>query len=100
MVCDFGELPINEHFFKAEDDEFRLISGGRICCPFGIDLSAALLKLGEMEGWYDRILNEASSVARPEEILGYVGLIRSVSPDGIVILVDAETFKKAHLINI
>ena len=100
MVCDFGELPINEHFFKAEDDEFRLISGGRICCSFGIDLSAALLKLGEMEGWYDRILNEASSVARPEEILGYVGLIRSVSPDGIVILVDAETFKKAHLINI
>ena len=48
-----------------------------------------------MEGWYDRILNEASSVARPEEILGYVGLIRSVSPDGIVILVDAETFKKS-----
>ena len=53
-----------------------------------------------MEGWYDGILNEASSVARPEEILGSVGLIRSVSPDGIIILVDAETFKKAHFINI
>ena len=53
-----------------------------------------------MEGCYDRIDNEASIVARPEEILGSVGLIRSVSPDGIVILVDAETFKKAHLINI
>ena len=72
MVCDFGELPINEHFFKAEDDEFRLISGGRICCSFGIDLSAALLKLGEMEGCYDSTLNGASSFVMPEEILGSV----------------------------
>ena len=47
-----------------------------------------------MEGCYDLILNDASSVARPEEILVSVGLIRSVSPDGIVILVDAETLKK------
>ena len=72
MVNDFGELPIDEHFFEAEDDEFILISGGRICCSFGIDLSAALLKLGEMEGCYDSTLNEASSVVRPEEILGSV----------------------------
>ena len=53
------------------------------------------IKVRRDEGFYDRILSEASSVARPKEILGCVNLISSVATDGIVILVDAETFKKS-----
>lgn len=95
LVNDFGDLPIDEDLIEASDDEVISIAGGCICCSFGSDLSAALLQLGAMNRSLDHILIEASGVARPEAIMESVGLVNGVSPDGIVILVDAETIQKA-----
>ena len=94
-INNFRELPTDKDFIEAEDDELISIECGCMCCSFGSNLSAALFKLAEMEGRYHHILIEASGMARPEAILGSVELIKSVSSDGVVILVDAETIKKA-----
>ena len=95
LVNDFGDLPIDEDLIEADDDELISIAGGCICCSFGSDLSAALLRMGEMNGRFDHILIEASGVARPEAIMDSIGLVSGVSQDGIVILVDSETIQKA-----
>lgn len=95
LVNDFGDLPIDEDLIEASDDEVISITGGCICCSFGNDLSVALSELGGMNQSVDHILIEASGVARPDAVMGSVGLVSGVSPDGIVILVDAETIQKA-----
>ena len=86
MLIEFSDLPIDAEVIEAENDKLISIAGGCISCSFGSDLSAEMLKLCGMERRFDHILTEAYGVARPERILGVVGLIGRVSPDGRVVL--------------
>jgi len=45
LVNEFGDLPIDADLIEAKDDEMIAISGGCICCSFGSDMTAALIKL-------------------------------------------------------
>ncbi len=44
LVNEFGDLPIDADLIEAKDDEMIAISGGCICCSFGSDMTAALIK--------------------------------------------------------
>ena len=48
LVNEFGDLPIDEDLIEAEGEDMIAISGGCICCSFGSDLTAALIKLSEL----------------------------------------------------
>ena len=49
LVNEFGDLPIDVDLIEAKDDEMIAISGGCICCSFGSDMTAALIKLAQLE---------------------------------------------------
>jgi len=91
LVNEFGELPIDEDLIEAEEDDLIAIAGGCICCSFGNDLMAALMKLSAMTPRPDHILIESSGVAIPGAIVATMSLLEGLQPNGIVVLVDAET---------
>jgi G3E family GTPase len=93
LVNEFGELAIDEDLIEATDDDIISIAGGCVCCSFGDDLTAALIKLAQMDPRPDHILIESSGVAIPGSIAASIGLLDGFSADGIVVLVDAETVR-------
>jgi G3E family GTPase len=60
LVNEFGDLPIDQDLIEAEGEDMIAISGGCICCSFGSDLTAALIKLSELTPTPDHVVIEAS----------------------------------------
>ncbi len=94
LVNEFGELAIDEDLIEATGDDIISIAGGCVCCSFGSDLTAALMDLSQMNPRPDHILIEASGVAVPGSIVAAIGLLDGFSPDGVVVLADAETIRR------
>ena len=89
LVNEFGELPIDEDLIEARDDDLISIAGGCICCSFGSDLTAALLKIAALEPKPDHIVIESSGVALPGAIASTVELSPEMRVGGICVLADA-----------
>ena len=94
LVNEFGNIAIDEDLIEAEEDGLISISGGCICCSFGNDLIGAIDDLRSIQPVPDHIVVETSGVALPGAVVASIGLIDGVQPDGIVVLVDAETVLK------
>ncbi len=94
LVNEFGELPIDEDLIEAQDDELISIAGGCICCSFGSDLTAALLKLAELSPAPDHIVIETSGVAIPGSIASSIGILDAFSVNGICVLADCLQARK------
>jgi len=86
MVNDFGNLAIDAELIEAQDGDVISLSGGCICCSYGDDLSAALLKLQTGGVPPEHIFIEASGVALPGAIGKTLSLLRAYRLDGIVVL--------------
>ncbi|MDU8925856.1 GTP-binding protein [Alisedimentitalea sp. MJ-SS2] len=95
LVNEFGELPIDADLIEAEEDGLISIAGGCVCCSFGNDLLAALRDLSQMQPRPDYVIIESSGVAIPGAITASVALLDGVRPDGTIVVVDAETVRKA-----
>lgn len=88
LVNEFGELPIDEDLIEAQDDDLISIAGGCICCSFGSDLSAALIKLAGARTAPDHIIIEASGVALPGSIAHTISILPAFRVEGICVLAD------------
>lgn len=88
LVNEFGELPIDEDLIEAQDDELISIAGGCICCSFGSDLTAALLKLADLSPAPDHIVIETSGVALPGAIASSITILNQFAVNGICVLAD------------
>ena len=95
LVNEFGDLPIDEDLIEAEGDEMISIAGGCICCSFGNDLMAALRDMTVLEPRPDAVIIESSGVAIPGAIVATLSLLEGVRSDGTIVVVDAETVRKA-----
>lgn len=95
MVNEFGALPIDADLIEAQGDDLISIAGGCVCCSFGSDLSAALIELGQLPVRPDQVVIECSGVAIPSAIAASVTLLDGFTPDGTVVLVDAETIRES-----
>ena len=95
LVNEFGALPIDEDLIEAQGDDLISIAGGCICCSFGSDLSAALMDMAELPVRPDQVVIECSGVAIPSAIAAAVSLLDGFTPDGTVVMVDAETIQDA-----
>jgi G3E family GTPase len=93
LVNEFGELPIDQDLIEAQDDALISISGGCVCCEFGDDLGAALLRLQQMNPRPDHVLLESSGVALPGSILAALIFMDGLRNDGIVIVADAAEIR-------
>ncbi|MGA0236491.1 MAG: CobW family GTP-binding protein, partial [Alphaproteobacteria bacterium] len=94
LVNEFGNIAIDEDLIEAEEDGLISISGGCICCSFGNDLIGAIDELRRSDLAPDHIVVETSGVALPGAVVASLGLMDTIVPDGIVVLVDAETVLK------
>ncbi|MDJ0612951.1 MAG: GTP-binding protein [Rhizobiaceae bacterium] len=90
LVNEFGELPIDEDLIEAESDDLISLAGGCICCSYGNDLVAALVKLADTKLKPDHVVIESSGVAIPSSIAGSVSILEGYSLDGVIVLVDAQ----------
>ena len=90
LVNEFGDLPIDADLIEAQDDEMIAISGGCICCSFGSDMTAALIKLSEHNPTPDYVVIEASGVAMPGAVAANISFLVGFSLAGVVVLADSE----------
>ena len=93
LVNEFGDLPIDADLIEAEDDEMIAISGGCICCSFGSDMTAALIKLSELNPAPDCVVIEASGVAMPGAVAASISFLDGFRLSGIVVLADSERIR-------
>jgi G3E family GTPase len=93
LVNEFGELPVDADLIVARDGNLISISGGCICCSFGSDLLAALMKLKERSETIDHLLIETSGVALPGSIVQSLSLLPDLALDGVIVVADAETIE-------
>ncbi|MEO0360530.1 MAG: GTP-binding protein [Pseudomonadota bacterium] len=91
LVNEFGELPIDADLIEAEGDDVIAIAGGCVCCSYGDDLARALIDMARMDPRPDHVLIECSGVAIPSAVTGALTLQADYQPDGVAVLVDAET---------
>ena len=95
LVNEFGDLAIDEDLIEAEGDDIISIAGGCVCCSFGSDLTAALMRMATLPEPPDHIVIEASGVAIPGAIVGTLSLLEGFRTDGIVIVADGETIERS-----
>ena len=93
LVNDFGELPIDADLIEGRDGEVVSIAGGCVCCSFGSDLVAALMRLPERTPRPDQVLIETSGVALPASVARSVTLLQAFRRDATVVLADAATVR-------
>lgn len=91
LVNDFGDVGIDAELIESRDGDVINLAGGCVCCSFGSDLMAALMRLPAMEPPPDRAIVETSGVALPRPVARTVGLARGLVPDAVVVLADAAT---------
>lgn len=93
LVNDFGELPIDAELIEARGDGVISIAGGCVCCSFGNDLMAGLLKLRQLVPAAGHVLIETSGVALPGAVADAVRLVPGFAFDAVAVLADAETVR-------
>jgi G3E family GTPase len=93
LVNDFGELPVDADLIESRDGEVISIAGGCVCCSFGSDLIAALMKLPALSPVPQHVLVETSGVALPAAVARSVTLLPAYRLDGTVVLADAQTLR-------
>lgn len=93
LVNEFGDLPIDADLIEAKDDEMIAISGGCICCSFGSDMTAALIKLAQLDPAPDYVMIEASGVAMPGAVAASISFLDGFNLGGVVVLADSERIR-------
>jgi G3E family GTPase len=91
LVNDFGAVNIDADLIETRSDDILQLTGGCVCCSFGSDFVAALIKVTAASPTFDHIIVEASGVALPATIAASAALIAQVDVHGVIVLVDAET---------
>jgi G3E family GTPase len=92
LVNDFGAVNIDSALVASRNAQAVELNNGCVCCSIGDDLSAALIALIESPQPPERILIEASGVSDPRPIAQVAMVDRSLSLDGVLVLVDAASF--------
>lgn len=90
---EVGEVGIDGAYLRREGLEVQEIFGGCVCCTLSVDLVTTLKKL-EPLFQPDRVILEASGVARPGDIVPTVRQYASMVEDvQVLVLVDASRYE-------
>jgi G3E family GTPase len=90
LVNDFGALNIDADLVVAHGGDTIALANGCICCSIGDSLADTLIDLLRRPDPADHIVVEASGVANPARIADVAVLDPDLSPDGVIVLADAE----------
>jgi len=90
---EVGEVGIDGAYLRREGLEVQEMFGGCVCCTLSVDLVTTLRKL-EPLFQPDRVILEASGVARPGDIVPtvrqYASMVEAVQ---VLVLVDASRYE-------
>ncbi|MGY3033997.1 G3E family GTPase [Bradyrhizobium sp. USDA 4354] len=92
LVNDFGAINIDQDLIRSRSDEAIGLTNGCACCSISGDLTKALLRLLQRSDPPDAVVLEASGVADPHGIAQVALANPAIRLNGILTLVDAETF--------
>lgn len=92
LVNDFGAINIDQELIRSRSDEAIGLTNGCACCSVSGDLTKALLRLLQQPDPPDAVVLEASGVADPHGIVQVALANPAIRLDGILTIVDAETF--------
>lgn len=93
IINDFGAINIDKELIRTAGDSVVGLANGCVCCTLQGDLLRTLKLLLARDPAPDHIVIEASGVADPAGILQALAdpvLWKSVRPDAVVCVVDAE----------
>lgn len=94
LVNDFGDLGIDGDLIEAREDDVISLAGGCICCSFGGDLMAALLRTRDRAASLDHVLIETSGVALPASVAQALQLVKGLRLNTVVVLADAGAIQQ------
>lgn len=94
LVNDFGDLGIDGDLIEAREDDVISLAGGCICCSFGGDLMAALLRTRDRAASLDHVLIETSGVALPASVARTLQLVQGLRLNAVVVLADAGAIRQ------
>ena len=94
LVNDFGDLNIDKSLVSSHDGQTISLTNGCVCCSISNDFNQTLISLLKRIDEFDQVVVEASGVSEPDRIMDIARLDPELSPNGIVVLVDAAEVKK------
>jgi G3E family GTPase len=92
LVNDFGAVNIDEELIRSRNEDTISLVNGCACCSVAGDLTRALLRLVQRPDPPDAVVLEASGLADPHGIAQVVLANPAIRLDGVLTLVDGETF--------
>lgn len=93
LVNDFGELNIDESLVKSHDGQTISLTNGCVCCSIANDFIETVINLVNRIEEFDQVIVEASGVAEPNKIMDIARLDPELTPNGIIVVVDAAEIK-------
>jgi G3E family GTPase len=96
LVNDFGNINIDAALIKSRSEDAISLANGCACCTVAGDLTRALIKLSDSPEPPDAIILEASGLADPRGIAQVALANPALYLDGVLTLVDGETFEERH----
>ncbi len=99
LVNEFGDIDIDGQLLLSIEEDMVQLSNGCICCTINDSLVETVYQVLERSDRVDYLVIETTGVADPLPIiLTFLGsALRDLARlDGVVTLVDAETFSEAH----
>lgn len=92
LVNDFGSINIDAELIESRAEDMIGLTNGCACCTVAGDLTGALLRIAQREDPPDAIVLESSGLADPHGIAQVALANPAIRLDGVVTLVDCETF--------
>ncbi len=94
LVNDFGRIAIDEALVREHAGDTIALANGCVCCSLAGGFVRALVALAGRVEQFDHVVVEASGVADPARTLDVARIDATLSPNGIVVLVDAATVRE------
>ena len=94
IVNDFGSIDIDAQLIRARTASTISLANGCACCTVAGDLTRTLVDIAQSSEPADAVLLEASGLADPSGIAQVALANPAMRLDGVVTLVDAETFAR------
>jgi len=92
LVNDFGSINIDAELIESRAEDMIGLTNGCACCTVAGDLTGALLRIAQRDDPPDAIVLESSGLADPHGIAQVALANPAIRLDGVVTLVDCETF--------
>ncbi len=94
LVNDFGTINIDQELIENHNGQTLALSNGCICCSMSNGFVNTMLELMQTPDAFDHIIVEASGVSEPERIMDFARLDPALTPNSIIVLVDAVEIGK------